>query len=250
MRSTLKFILVVSALMFGAMLVFLGWKMFEMKVVWPWQYERFRKEAAQWNLATWESGTALIVTVQVTSRTALGADIAVADVVCYEKQFAVAGGLKGPPGIWTRMYSDGPDFLVADFGQNATHQTDLKDVCHDSIRSSEHWSLPYVTESHYYWSNVVADDQTFQCFLGNKPRTTTGEVTRPTFVSIRKLPLRDLIEREEYANLPENSRDADMYMYRVAQYSWWDEQSEKCSRRKTTEPCAPDVELVCGRLLP
>lgn len=223
----------------------IAWVYFKIEVLYPRQYARLQTEAEAWNRENWETGSALRVTVQVSSDKTLGGRTAVATVNCYRKRFARAGGLKGPPVSPAVIKSDGPEHLSLPFGPDATHSTPLKGVCGDALRESDEWQLPYVTESHYYWSRIVANDQSFSCFLGSDPRTTRGEVTRPTFVGVEQVPLRELFSAEAYSALPYRSNEP--YVRPPPSYSWWtDEVETECWRTAPRDTCAPEVEAICG----
>ena len=243
--SLVRVIVLLLGLALAAIIFFAVFGYIQIVYYYPWVNERNMKTANEWNADNWEKGFALRVTVQVSSDEALDAKTTTAMLDCYEKRFARAGGIKGPPVIFTRIVSDGPTFLIVPFGSDATHQTPLRDVCHDALRKGDEWQLPHVTESHYYWSNIVANDKSFQCFLGNDPRTTKGEVTRPSFVAIEKVALRDLLEAHAYESLP--SRSGTPYVRPPERYSWWEGTEQDCWRDKPIGACAPEIETVCGR---
>jgi hypothetical protein len=252
--SVIKFLMYAILLLLGLTLVFIivaaGLTYYQFEYSYPRLHERNLKTVNEWNDKHWETGDAWRVTVQVSSDEALGAKTATATIDCYEKQFARAGGIKGPPHIYTRILSDGPTFLSVPFGSDATHQTRLGHVCGDASRKGDDWQLPHVIESHSYWSNIVANDQSFQCFLGNAPRTTNGKITRPTFIAIEKIALRDLLLDHAYESLPSRSAKPDVRPPK--QYYWWlwTKTKPDCWRNKAIVACTPEIEAACGRPLP
>lgn len=245
MRTAVKGVLALLGMAIGVPLIIITWLFVEYNFFYPRQYTRLQNEAAEWNEGNWEKGYALRVTVQITSRTELAAVTADETLVCYVKKFAWPGGIKGPPGMGGTTYSDGATFLTVPFGPTAQHLTPLRDVCQDSFNQWRDWALPYVTESHYYWSFIVQNDRSFQCFLGNDPRTTLGEASRPTFVAIKPIPLRDLMDRATYLSLPKDQNRQEFFM--LKSYYWSLKTSEGCWRHQEIDACAPEVERVCGR---
>ncbi|WP_347313218.1 hypothetical protein [Defluviimonas sp. SAOS-178_SWC] len=223
----------------------IGWFYFETEILYPRKYARLQAEADAWNRENWATGSALRVTVQVSSDEAPGGETAVATIGCYQKRIAIPGGLKGPPYSPIVVKSDGPDYLDLPFGPDAMHSTPLRDVCRDAFREGDHWQLPHVTGSHYYWSHIVPNDHSFSCFLTNDPRTTKGKVTRPTFVGFEKLSLRALLTAEAYDALPVRSDATDGPPRPI--YAWWTEKVEtQCWRTSPNAPCAPKAEAICG----
>lgn len=226
-------------------LAFVAWVFLERTTLYPRQYEHLQREAEAWKRKNWETGSALRVTVQVSSDAALGGRTARATVHCYRKRFAREGGLKGPPGAPAIVMSDGPEQLDLPFGPDATHVTPLRDVCFDALRDSDDWHLPHVTESHYYWSHIVARDQSFRCFLGNDPRTSRGNITRPTFVGLEQVPLRGLLTRQAYEAL--SYRDTGAHVPPPPTYYWLTQDVEtECWRTAPRDSCAAAVAAVCG----
>lgn len=241
----LKALLIVLAIPIALFASSIAWVYFKIEVRYPRQYELLKKEAEEWNKKHWEEGSALRVTVQVSSDKALGERTAVATVNCYRKVFARAGGLKGPPDSPAVVKSDGPEHLSIPFGPDATHSTKLRDVCYDAFLNSDEWQFPYVTKNHFYSSRIVANDQSFSCFLGIDPRTTLGKVTRPTVVSVEQVPLRELLSAEAYSAVPYRSNEP--YVRPPTSYVWWtDEVKSECWREGPRAPCAPEVEAICG----
>ncbi len=240
-----KAVILVLAMPIALFASAVAWAFLQVQVLYPLQYARLRTQAEAWNRENWETGSALRVTVQVSSGEALGRKSATATVNCYQKMFARAGGLKGRPGSPVVIKSDGPGYLILPFGPNAMHSTPLRDVCRDAFRKHEEWQLPHVTESHYYWSNIVANDQSFRCFLGNDPRTTRGKITRPTFLDVQQLPLHEVLSVDEYDALP--YRDEHPYTRPPPTYYWWTEEVDtKCWRAHIRDNCTSDVEKICG----
>jgi hypothetical protein len=239
----LKVALVILAIPLALFVGWIAWMFFTFEVLYPLQYERLQTEAEEWNKENWEAGSALRVTVQVSSGEALGRPTATVD--CYQKQFARPGGLKGRPAAPKVIQRHGPAYLIVPFGPNAALYTPLRDVCSDALRKHKDWQLPHVTESHYYWATVVADDKSFSCFLGNDPRTSQAQVTRPAFVDVEEVPLRTLLSINDYQALP--YRVDDPYHGLPQTYYWWTEEVEtKCWRIKRSDACTPKVEQVCG----
>ena len=224
----------------------IAWSVFKIEVLYPLQYARLQAEAEVWNRENWETGSALRVTVQVSSDESLGSNSATATVNCYRKRFARPGGLKGPPRSSVVMKPEGPEYLILPFGPNATHSTPLGGACNEAFRKHDEWQLPHVTKSPYYWSDIVANDQSFQCFLGSDPRTTLGYITRPTFVNVEELPLRALISADDYDALP--YWDDDPYIRPPPTYYWRAEEGETTCWRtpRNRDACAPEVEQICG----
>lgn len=213
------------------------------------QFNRLQTQAVDWNKTHWENGTGLRVTVAVSSNDALGANTVSATLNCYQKQFALPGGLKGRPGTHTVVKVDGPDHLAIPFGPEATHVTPLRDVCSDAFRTADAWQLPQVTQSPHYWSNIAANDGSFQCFLGNDPRTMRGEVTRPTFTALERVPVRDMISSDAFDQTP--YRPDDPQTRPPTTYYWWLEDVEtQCWRRNVNDPCTAEIEALCGSVLP
>jgi hypothetical protein len=247
MRLAAKGALALLGMAIGVPLVIFAWLFVDYNFFYPRQYSRLQTEATEWNDRNWEKGFALRVTVQITSRTAQHAVTADETLVCYEKTFASPGGIKGPPSSGRHVYSDGATVLALPFGPAAKHLTPLRDVCQDTLKHCREWTLPYVTESHYYWSYIVPNDRSFQCFLGNDPRTTLGEASRPAFVAIKPILLSDVMDRTAYLSLPKDQDRQDFLA--LKSYSWWLETNERCWRDKPIDACAPEVEAVCGRLL-
>ncbi|MEM9432604.1 MAG: hypothetical protein AAGA12_01675 [Pseudomonadota bacterium] len=220
---------------------------FTFEVLYPRQYARLQTEAEEWNRENWKTGTALRVSVQVSSSEATGRTTATATATldCYQKRFARPGGLKGRPGVHTVIRQDGPAHLIVPFGPNAAHYTPLRDVCSDALRGYVNWRLPHVTESHYYWSHIVANDQSFNCFLGNDPRTSQGQVTRPTFMNVEEVPLRTLISADEYEALPHGIDNP--HQHSSQSYYWWTENVETtCWRFRFDDACTRNVNEICG----
>ncbi len=183
--------------------------------------------------------------MQVSSGEALDRGSATATVDCYRKQFVRPGGLKGPPSAPKVIQRVGPAYLIVPFGSDAALYTSLKDVCHDALREHDDWQLPHVTESRSYRAHIVAHDQSFSCSLGNEPRTSQGQVTRPAFVDVEEIPLRTLLSLGDYQALPDR---IDNPYHRLPQtYRWWTEGVEtKCWRIRRDDACTPKVEQACG----
>lgn len=240
-----KVALVILAIPLALFVGWIAWTFFTFEIFYPLQYARLQTEAEEWNRENWETGSALRVTVQVSSGEVLDRESATATVNCYRKQFAHPGGLKGRPSAPKVIQRDGPAYLIVPFGPNAALYTPLKDVCSDALRQHNDWQLPYVTESHYYWAHIVANDQSFSCFLGNDPRTSQGQVTRPAFVDVEEVPLRTILSINDYQALPYR---ADNPYHRLPQtYHWWTEEVEtKCWRIGRNDACNPKVAQVCG----
>lgn len=241
----LKIFLWVAATPFILLALFIAAVLIELEVLYPIQHARLQKEAQAWNDENWETGFALQVSVQVTSNAALGSETDSATITCYQRNVASPGGLKGAPTLGTRTISDGAETLRVAFGPEATHSTPLRDVCSDAFRESQDWTLPKVTESHHYWSYIEANDQAFRCFLANDPRTTRGEVSRPTFVAVRKVPLRDLISKASYREAPPQSLKSDVRPPPTV-YWWTDEVQTKCWRETVDTACRAQAEVLCG----
>lgn len=241
----LKVALVLLAIPLALFLSWIAWVFFTLEVLYPLQHARLQTEAEEWNKENWETGAALRVTVQVFSGEPLIRESAIATVDCYRKQFARPGGLKGRPSAPKVIQRDGPAYLIVSFGPNAAHYTSLRDVCYDALREHDNWQLPHVTESHNYWSHIVAHDQSFSCFLGNDPRTSQGQVARPTFVDVEEVPLRALLSADEYEAL---LYPVDNPYHRLPQtYYWWTEEVERgCWRIGRDDSCSPNVEQLCG----
>ena len=246
MDNFLGAVVLVLAALVGSAILLITWLFFQHSVVYPLRYERFQSEVAEWNQQHWENGHALKVDVEVTSTTEFGTETAGVTRTCYEKRYARAGGIKGPPAKFDVTYSGGPAFLTVSFGPEAMHKTHLREVCWDALSDGENWTLPHVTESPHYWSDIVANDLSFRCFLGSDPRTTRGRVTRPTFIGIERLPLHELIDRGEYMALTERSdgsarHELDIYHSQPGEPKW--------CRGGSEAHCDPEVERICGRTL-
>lgn len=241
----LKVGLVILTIPLALFVGWIAWTFFTFEVRYPLQYARLQTEAEEWNRANWETGSALRVTVQVSSGEALVGESATATVDCYRKQFARPGGLKGRPGAPMVIQRDGPEYLIVPFGPNAALYTPLRDVCSDALREHNDWQLPHVTESPHYWAHIVAHDQSFSCFLGSDPRTSQEHVTRPAFVDVEEVPLRTLLSINDYQALPhwgDNPYD------RLPQTYFWrtEEVERKCWRIGRDDACTPKIDLVCG----
>ena len=239
--GVLKVALVIFAIPLALFVGWIAWAFITLEIIYPIQYARLQTEAEEWNRENWEAGSALRVTVRVSSGEAIGPDSATATVDCYRKQFARPGGLKGRPDAPKVIQRNGPTYLIVPFGPTAALHTSLKDVCYDTLRKHNDWQLPHVTESHYYWAHIVAYDQSFSCFLGSDPRTNIGQVTRPVFVDVVEVPLRTLLSINEYQAL---SHPIDNPYHRLPQTYYWG--PKKCWRIGPNEACAPNVEQVCG----
>lgn len=185
----LKVTLVVLAIPVAVVASLFAWTLFKFEVLYPLQYARLQNEAAEWNRENWETGSAVRVTVQVSSDVSLGRESATATVDCYQKQVATPGGPNGRQRAPKVIQREGPAFLVVSFGPTATYHTSLRDICGHALREHDDWQLPQVTNRPYgYESYIVANDRSFSCFLGSEPRTSTREVTRPTFVDAKEVP--------------------------------------------------------------
>ncbi len=181
----------------------------------------------------------------MSSSGSIGPSSATATVHCYRKQFARPGGIKGPPRAPKEIQRDGPTYLVLPFGPDAVHQTYIRDVCRDALLEYKNWQLPHITESHSFWSNVVANDQSFSCFLGTDPRSTRGEVTRPVFLDVKELPLRALLSFDEYQA---RSFYTDKPYYRAPRNYFWQtkDMGAPCWSIRHDDACIANIENVCG----
>jgi hypothetical protein len=222
--------------------------LFLIEVLYPHQLASLQDEAAAWNKENWETGFALRITVSVSSDEVLGGASAGAIVHCYEKRFARAGGLKGPPDTVTLGLSQGPLALELPLGQNAIHVTPLDDVCGEALRDGGGRGLPQVTESRFS-SFIVASDRSFECFLGTDTRTTAGRVTRPRYLAVERVALRDVLVAGAYEALA--------YPYTIdgprqpppLRYYWWAAGGGSCWRAAPIDPCNIKAEATCGRPL-
>lgn len=251
-RSLFKFIIAILAISFAAFVILVGYSYYQLEVRYPKNHSQNTDIAADLNAENWKEGHALRVVVRVSSDEALGSKTSDVSVICYTKSYAEAGGLKGPPDIREKTIMEGPRFLTIPFGPNATHKTDLGNLCSNALREGEEWQLPRVVDSsffgHSFWSSAVANDNSFQCFFGSDPQTSKGSVSRPTLVSIEKLAVRDVIEHEAYISLPYRPDEANV---RPPETYYWLEGKENeagaCWRRGPIHACAQEVQAVCGR---
>lgn len=250
-----KFIFAILAISFAVFVVIVGYSYYQLEVGYPKSHAQNTEVAAELNAENWKEGHALRVIASVSSDEALGSKTSDVSIICYTKSYARAGGIKGPPAIHERIIMEGPRFLTIPFGPNATHNTDLADLCSNALREGEEWQLPRVIDSSFYgysfWSSAVANDNSFQCFFGSAPQTSKGSVSRPTLVSIEKLAVRDVVEYEAYLSLPSRSDEANV---RPPETYYWlegkQENAEACWRRDgPAHPCADEVQAVCGRAL-
>jgi hypothetical protein len=247
LSSVLKVLFWLVAAVAASVGLLIAWIYIELKFLYPRQFVRLQEEATAWNRENWETGHALRVIVQVSSDVALGSETKLATVDCYKKRIARGGGLKGPPSNPAVTFSDGPEVLSLAFGPGATHTTPLREICWDVLRKNDEWELPYITESHYYWSYIEVNDQSFSCFLGSDPRTTRGAITRPTFASVERVPLRELLTADAYEALPRPKNRP--YRPTRPKYSWRigaGEAGPYCWREASNQACAPEVGAICG----
>ena|GEM_PF-6291616 len=248
-----KVALVILAIPLALFVGLIAWIFFTFEVLYPLKYSRLQTQTEEWNQKNWSTGTALSVTVRVSSDKTSGSNTAIGTVNCFKKQFARPGGLKGPPSKPSVVQALGPDHLSLSFGKDATHRTPLRDLCLEALRENDEWQLPHTTDSHYYWSHIVTNDQSFSCFLANDPRTTQGQTTRPTFVSVKWVPIRELISAEAYnavrykPSKPFIHRHNEPKVPRPPMYYWFKDNVEtECWRNRRTDACAPEVEAICG----
>lgn len=226
-----------------------AWFFVQTEVYYPLRYKVLQARAEEWNRENWQSGTGLVVTVRMMSNAALGNVTDLTRVACFPKHFALEGSIKGPPRVSTLEKSVGPDSLAVPFGPNATLRTELDDLCRDVFRESEDARHPNLSGQHRdYWSRIVANDQSFSCFLGSDPRTSKGEVTHPTILGVKEVPLREILSEAEYEAVPRKSRRFSLTMDKNL---YWKSNKEKteppCWRRAPGYPCAEGVGQICGK---
>ncbi|QHQ35403.1 hypothetical protein [Algicella marina] len=244
MSKLSKIVLVLISTPIILSILFVARYILDFTFFYPNQYARLQTEAKMWNQEYWETGYASRVTVQVTSDEMLGGNTATVVMNCYGKRFATAHSANGPPSSGITTMSDGPDNLGIPFGPEAMHITSLRSVCWDILMHGDEWPLPHVTQDDYHWSDIVAKDQSLVCYLGDKSKTSRGEVSRLTFVSIEQVPLRETISNEEYSSLRKQNAS---YPPQTRKHYWEARAPEtQCWRIGGTGACAPRAETICG----
>ncbi len=243
----LKIALMVLGVVPIVVLLFFAWLFCRYQVLYPWKFKQLEKEAATWNSEHWEKGEAFEVTVEASSNEQLGNETHSTTLICYEKKFAYAGGLRRQPYSHKQVRSHGATDLSVPFGAEAEMVFSLHHLCNQVPSKHKTWVLPHLVDPGSFKAEIVSNDGMFQCQLGHDPQTTIGEVTRPRIVAINKVPMKDLMSKEQYLALLNQERNA-RPLKQAPSFSWREVGQKKCWSYNGVA-CAPQLEAICGRPL-
>lgn len=223
------------------------WLFVQFEVYYPWKYKRYAQEAVEWNAQHWQNGPAKRVVVQISADSGLGGESSEAEVYCFNKMFAIGGGVKGPPGRWKANLQKGPATLSVAFGPDARALVLLRNLCHDVFRNEGRWILPETLENGHFWSAIVANDRSFQCFTAKNPHTSLGKVTPLVIRSIDEVQMHSVMTKSRFDDLL--SYDNDNVVIREApQLAWHEGVTGKAGWRFRKDAAVfPNSEKICGR---
>lgn len=239
--------------MVAVVILVVGYFLFEFFVYYPWKHGRNLKAATEWNDKHWEAGEATFLTYTIPVETPVSVTRIPQQVMCYHKQDARPGGLKGPPSNPIVPYGEGTFWPNMPVGEGRTVEVDFRFVCRKALSLSENWSRFDISDGHRFVNvfgelgRIGAEVREYSCLLGvldgGGLNTKEFRLLPVEIQKVEKVPLREAVQRTEMIPSETHYSPPPRRQQRVS--LMWDYR-RNCWADTVNDPCISGAERLCG----